>query len=82
MDITEDEIRRRLTNQVPRTATVADTFDDLTAALIELGTYISRTVPPGREKSLAVTALEEVSFWAKKGLALNQGAIDPAAADA
>lgn len=80
MDITEDEIRRRLTNAPPATATVGEAFDRATAAAIELGLAIVELVPPGREKSLAVTHLEEVSMWMKKGMALNQGAIDPEAA--
>lgn len=30
------------------------------------------TLPPCRERSLAVTKLEEVSMWANKGIVFNQ----------
>ena len=35
----------------------------------KLGALINKTVPPGREKSLAITHLEEVMFWANAGIA-------------
>lgn len=37
----------------------------------ELAYLISDLVPDGREKSLALTKLEEVSMWANAGIARN-----------
>lgn len=37
----------------------------------DLADLIERTCPPCRETSLAITKLEEVSFWANKGLVFN-----------
>lgn len=34
---------------------------------------ILKEVPEGREKSLAITKLEEVSMWGNKGIALTHG---------
>lgn len=78
-EITGAEIERRLTNQAPRTQFIHGVMDELTQAAVVYGKALTRLVPEGREKSLAVTALEESSMWAKKGIALNQGQIDSSA---
>lgn len=36
-----------------------------------LALELNRVVPEGREKSLAITHLEEVMFWANAGIARN-----------
>lgn len=36
----------------------------------ELALMINESVPEGREKSLAITKLEEAIMWANKGIAL------------
>jgi hypothetical protein len=72
MSIDAAEIRRRLTNVLPGSPEVGEALDQITSTLIEAGTALAAIVPPGREQSLMVTHLEEVSFWAKKGVALAQ----------
>ena len=37
----------------------------------ELAYLIAETVPPSREKSLAMTKLEECTMWANAGIAWN-----------
>ncbi len=37
-----------------------------------LAFLIWSSVPPSREKSLAITKLEEAIFWANKGIACNE----------
>lgn len=32
---------------------------------------LDKIVPPGRERSLVVTKLQEAAFWAKRGVAVN-----------
>lgn len=36
---------------------------------LELAKFINKKVPEGREKSLAITKLEEVMMWANAGIA-------------
>lgn len=66
------EIHRRFTNVPPKSEATADLLDHVTRELIGLGEWILRETPECREQSLAITALEEVSFWTKKAIALNQ----------
>ncbi|WP_280393390.1 DUF7681 family protein [Nocardia wallacei] len=35
----------------------------------ELAHFLDRSVPPGREKALALTNLEQAMFWANAGIA-------------
>lgn len=70
--ITNNDIRHRLTNQSPASRETEAALDTITGACIALGDILVELVPPGREQSLAVTKLEEVSAWAKKGICLNQ----------
>jgi hypothetical protein len=81
MDITEAEIAHRLTNQPPRTPGIHSALDDLTEAAIAYGRALAHILPPGRDKSLAVTHLEDSLARAKKAVALDQGGVDPAAGE-
>lgn len=40
--------------------------------MIEAGQIIEAECPPGRERSLAITNLEQASMWAKAAIARNQ----------
>lgn len=42
---------------------------DLRAKFKELGNHLDQILPVGREKSLAMTQLEDASMWAHKALA-------------
>ena len=48
-----------------------------------LDTWIKENVPPGREQSLARTALQEASLWSNAGIAINLAElkIDPGTFD-
>ena len=55
--------------------------DEISVALIkvfrekclDLNTFILESIPPSRERSLALTKLEEVSMWGNKAVVFHQG---------
>jgi hypothetical protein len=68
MDIDRDEIRRRFTYYPPnpeRANAHKNVRDSIGTAAAELADLL----PAGREKSLAITALEEAMFWANAAIA-------------
>ncbi len=69
-----DRMEKSLTNQVipPEKALVAQRIERLRADAIGLSVAIISIVPEGRERSLALTKLEEMLMWAVKGCVLNQ----------
>lgn len=64
------DLKKRFTYHAPKPGQ-----PELYVALRELGLdlaiLISRTVPDGREKSSAITRVEEAIFWANAGIARN-----------
>jgi len=49
-------------------AEVATALAHLDAAIVQVASYIHAYVAPGRQKSLAITALEEVQLRAHRGI--------------
>lgn len=47
-------------------------YDDLRSAGLALATLIDRSAPNSREKSLAITKLEEAIMWANAAIARNE----------
>lgn len=66
-----EDIGHRFTNHPPGTDGVMSLLDAVTYE-IRVGTFFTEILPPGREKSLAITKLEECSMWAKAAIARNQ----------
>lgn len=62
------EIRERMNYHAP-TPEAAEAHRELSTALERALLAIDRIVPPGREKSVAVTKIEEAKFWASAGVA-------------
>jgi hypothetical protein len=74
----EDEIERitrSLTNQPPVNDEIVLAFEELRVDAIDYAQMIIMNVPPCRERSLALTKLEESVMWAVKGIILNQEAV-------
>lgn len=65
-------LERSLTNHPPTSDQTVGRMEHLRAAAKGFGLALLATVPEGRERSLAVTKLEESVMWAMKGIALNQ----------
>lgn len=71
MDI--KEIEKRFTTVVV-TNQGKISLDDMKVRLLELAHAINALMPDGREKSLALTALEETMHWADAGIARSNDA--------
>jgi hypothetical protein len=63
-------LNRSLTNVTPSTETI-ELIEAVREEAKALGEVILRLVPGSRERSLAITHLEETTMWAVKGLVLN-----------
>jgi hypothetical protein len=71
--ITAEDIEHRFTNHPPATVETGAALDRVTQMCVAFGQMLAEILPPGREASLAITNLEQVSMWAKAAIARNQG---------
>ena len=62
------DLNNRFTYYKPTDDNVA-IFPQIRKKALELARFIDTVCSPGRETSLAITKLEEVTFWANAGLA-------------
>lgn len=74
--LTPDEIDRmnRFTHHTPSSEKVIEAHQKIREECLKLSSYIAHYVPDSREKSLALTKLEEVMFWSNAGIARHQNA--------
>jgi hypothetical protein len=68
------QTEKNLTLYPPKSVEIADKMDKLRYKVIELGNYLEEELLPGRELSLALTKLEELTFFAIAAVARNQEA--------
>lgn len=54
-------------------------YNAIRATALRFATLLTALMPPGRERSLAVTHLEEAVFWANAGIARTGAAASPIA---
>lgn len=66
--MTEAELVNRFNYHKPDEKKVQG-HDAVRASLLWVANMLNETVPEGREKSLAMTKLEEAMFWANAGIA-------------
>lgn len=64
-------VEHDLRNHKPNHVT-GHTLDEATEKFVDLAHWIIDNVPEGREQSLALTNLEQVSMWSKAGIARYQ----------
>lgn len=67
-DITPEDIERRFTYHRPEGQKIED-HEDVRRGFKVFANTLRKTLPAGREKSLAITALEESSMWAHAAIA-------------
>jgi hypothetical protein len=69
------DLKRRFTYQAP-IAGQPERYQEIRKAAFELAHLIGVQCPPSREKSLAITNLEQAVMWANAAIARNEGGAD------
>lgn len=67
-----EELRTRFTFH-PATEDKALTYEQVRLKALEYATWLNLVLPEGREKSLALTKLDEVVFWSNASIARDKG---------
>lgn len=67
-DIDEADLIRRFTYHRPEGQKI-EQHEDIRIDFLAFAQHLRGRLPAGREKSLAITALEESSFWAHAAIA-------------
>ena len=73
MSIPTSELENRFTYHAPNTSK-AKKYVDIRCTAIDFANEINHFCPDSREKSLALTKLEEVVMWANASIARNEEA--------
>lgn len=63
-----DDLKNRFSYHQPK-GDQTERFQELRIAAFKLAENIMHEVPPGRERALALTNLEQAIFWANAGIA-------------
>ena len=75
----EHDLSNRFTFHAATTEEKRDAHTSIRQACRELAFRLNDKMPEGREKSLAITKLEECMFWGNAGLARMQSVPEPTA---
>ena len=67
------DIINRFTAHPPNDEETGNRFESVRDVALCFAVSLNKWCPEGREKSLAITKLEEVVFWANAAIARNQG---------
>lgn len=70
-DSVYEEMSKRFDHHPPTTSDTVKAHESARAACKVLAIAICQTVPEGRERSLALTKIEEAMFWANAAIARN-----------
>jgi hypothetical protein len=71
------ELQHRFNHHAPPNDTTAQKHVTVRERCLELAEIIDGTQADGREKSLALTKLEEAMFWANAGIARENAVMTP-----
>lgn len=69
--ISDDEIKKRFTYHAPKEGQ-PEKYDVIREVAFSFAEIINNMCPDSREKSLALTALEECVMWANASIARNE----------
>lgn len=72
MKTPQEQLDHNLTNHAPADDTVVNKFERIRTEAKQLGHEILDLCPDSREKSLALTNLEQTVMWAVAAIARNQ----------
>jgi hypothetical protein len=64
-----DDLANRFNYHAPRDEATKQAHESVRRQCLNLANWIDSLVPEGREKSLAITHLEETMMWANAGIA-------------
>ena len=67
-----DQLVHNLTNHPPVDDAIVEQFEDIRAFGIALGKKVLEHCPASRERSLALTSLEQTVMWSVASIARNQ----------
>jgi hypothetical protein len=70
--VTEKDIENRFTYHPPKNSDQTDKYNELRAMGKSLALNIGVMCPDSREKSIAITKLEECIMWANASIARNE----------
>jgi hypothetical protein len=66
------DLSNRFTYHPPKDENQKAKYEKIRKMGFDFANYINNFCPEGREKSLAITKLEEACFWANAGIARNE----------
>jgi len=71
--IGSDDLANRFRHHPPKDEETTAKYEQIRDRCLVLAEHIDRTCPDGREKSSAITNLEQVMFWANASIARSDG---------
>lgn len=69
---TQEVLDRRFTHHPPQDISQQVLYEDVRSHTRELASFLVSNCPDSRERSLALTKLEEAMFWANASIARNE----------
>lgn len=66
-----EDLINRFKHHPPKDKSTADLHEQVRSEIGNAADFVNKFVPEGREKSLAITKLEEAMMWANAGIARN-----------
>jgi len=69
--VSAEDLLNRFTYHAPSDVELRNKYELIRSIALSYATVLNDIVPDSREKSLSITKLEEVVFWANAGIARN-----------